>query len=250
MVKSIQYRKTSPLKRLVDKVQWWDMQGELFAKGHTLAAVLEDLDQYQNSSEVNMAAAAQYLQRCWKLDADFQNWQRQLRTASPAPMYWKSELPGNETSIVFASLYHAHAMLDFWALQLVLSTTIDIICSQAPKEIPIPMRDFIDRLMVAHGRLRQNDLATSIMLSLTYCMSDEYGLASSQKCLFSGRVALFSLRRHSSPHIASYEAKFLELTLKKGLRYAQDISKDMSSRWTGGKLSEHGQDSREQCDSD
>lgn len=249
MVKSIQYRKTSPLKPLVDKVEWWDMQGKLFAKGHTLGALFEDLDRYKNSGEVDIAAAPQYLQRCWKLDIEFQNWLRQLLLESPSPMCWNSKVPGDEASIIFASLYHAHLMLDLWALQLALSTTIDIICSQVPDEIPATMRLFVDRLRIGHGLSRQINLATSIMRSLAYCMSEEYGLASSQKCLFAGRVALFSLRRNSADHIESYEAKFLELTRKKGLRYAQDISKDMRSGWKAD-FSETAQDLREQSDSD
>jgi hypothetical protein len=249
MVKSIQYRKTSLLKPLVDKVRWWDMQGELFALGHILAALFEDLDRFKNSRDGNMADVPQYLQRCWKLDTDFQNWYRQLVLESPSPMYWRSEVTGDETTIVFTSLYHAHLMLDFWALQLTLTATIDRICSQVPKDIPIQMRHFTDRLRISHGPSRQIDLAITIMSSLSYCMNDEYGLASSQKCLFSGRVALFLLRRFSFEHLSFYEAKFMELTLKKGLRYAQDISTDMRSSWTAD-ISERGPDLREQSDSD
>ena len=249
MVKSIQYRKTSLLKDLVDKVEWWDMQGELFAKGHTFGALLEDLDRFKNSGQANMAAAAQCLQRCCKLDTEFESWYRQLVAESPSPMYLKSTLPGEETRVNFAGLYHAHLMLDFWALQLALSTTIDIICSQVPMEVPVAMRNFIDHLQFLHGKARQLELATTIMQSLSYCMNEEYGLASSQKCLFAGRVALFSLRRHSAENIASYEAKFMELTLKKGLRYAQDISQDMRSAWTAD-ISEHRREVREPSDSD
>lgn len=249
MVKSIQYRKASLLKTLVDQVQWWDLQGELFTKGHTLGALLEDLDRFKESKEPNIATAGQYLQRCCKLDTEFESWHGRLVMESPSPMYWKSELPGKETTVIFASLYHAHLMLDFWALQLALSTTIDIICSQVPRGVPIAMRNYIDRLYTLHGEPRQIELATTIMQSLTYCMNNEYGLASSQKCLFAGRVALFALRRQSAENIQSYETKFLELTLKKGLRYAQDISKNMKSAWTAD-LSEHTQDLRDQSDSD
>jgi hypothetical protein len=241
MVKSIQYRKTSLLKDLVDKVEWWDMQGELFAKGHTLGALLEDLDRLQNSGQANMAAAAQCLQRCCKLDTDFESWYRQLVEESPSPMYWKSTLPDEAAMINFAGLYHAHLMLDFWALQLALSTTVEVICSHVPVEIPVAMRTFVDHLRFLHGKARQIELATSIMQSLSYCMNEEYGLASSQKCLFAGRVALFSLRRNAAENIASYEAKFMELTIKKGLRYAQDISQDMRSAWTAD-MSEHRQE--------
>lgn len=249
MVKSIQYRKASLLKALVDKVEWWDLQGELFAKGHTLGALLEDLDRLKTSGQANIGAAAQFLQRCCKLDTDFENLHRRLVMGSVSPMYWKSEPPGTEVMITFASLYHAHLMLDFWALQLAVSTTIDIICSQVPAEVPDAMRHFIDRLKILHGMPRQVELATTIMQSLSYCMNDEYGLASSQKCLFAGRVALFVLRRYSVENLAFYEAKFLELTLKKGLRYAQDISKDMRSAWTAD-LSEQGQELRQRNNSD
>jgi hypothetical protein len=250
MVKSIQYRKTSLLKDLVDKVEWWDMQGKLFAKGHTLGPLLEDLDRFRNSGQADMAAAAQFLQRSCKLDTDFESWHRQLVAESPSPMYWKTSTPGKEIVVNFASLYHAHLMLDFWALQLALSTTIDIICSQVPATVPAAMRSFIDRLVVLHGVARQVELATTIMESLSFCMNDEYGLASSQKCLFSGRVALFALRRHAVENLASYEAKFLELTVTKGLQYAQNISQDMRSAWTTSDLSEHGQDQREPNDTD
>jgi hypothetical protein len=232
MVKGLQYRKASVIKDLIDKTQWWDIQGELFAKGHTLAALLETLDRSMNSSQVDAAAAAKYIKQCCELDSDFQNWYRQLLKESPSPMYWKSGPSGKEPEILFASLYHAHLMLDFWALRLALSTTIDIICSRAPKEIPLPTRNIVEHLKNEHGSSRQINLATDIMLSLQYCMNDEYGLASSQKCLFSGRVALYALRRYPSEQLASYEAKFLDLTLKKGLRYAQDISKGMRSSWT------------------
>jgi hypothetical protein len=242
MVKSLQYRKASLLIDLVGKIQWWDMQGQLFAKGHTLGALFEEIDRYRNSGRVNVAIATQYIKRCCKLDSEFETWSRQLLEVSPSPMYWKFEPPGMEPAILFTSLYHAHLMLDFWALRIALSTTIYVICSQAPKDIPVSMRNFIEHLKIEHGSSRQIELATSIMLSLQYCMKEEYGVASSQKCLFSGRVALYTLRCYPSEQLASYEAKFLDLTLKKGLRYAQDISIGMRSNWTaviterGGRL--------------
>lgn len=158
-------------------------------------------------------------------------------------MYWKSKLPGAQAAISFSSLYHAHLMLDFWALQLALSYTIDVICNQVQNEITTSMRQFVEKLKLVHNPRRHNELATNIMSSLPFCMNDENGLASSQKCLFAGRVALFSLRSHSSENLASYEAIFMELTHRKGLRYAQDISQDMKSSWTA-ELAERGRDLR------
>ncbi|MCQ8780344.1 hypothetical protein NQU49_27480, partial [Escherichia coli] len=79
-----------------DKVEWWDMQGKLFAQGHTFGALLEDLDRFRNSGQADMAAAAQFLQRSCKLDTDFESWHRQLVAESPSPMYWKRSTPGKE----------------------------------------------------------------------------------------------------------------------------------------------------------
>jgi hypothetical protein len=105
MVKSVQYRKASLLKSLVDEMQWWDMQGHLYVKGHTLGALMEDLDQYKQSGQADMAAAAQYLQRCSKMNADFETWYEQVVKESPSPMFWKSVPPGEEPTMMFANLY-------------------------------------------------------------------------------------------------------------------------------------------------
>jgi hypothetical protein len=231
MVKSVQYRKASLLKSLVDEMQWWDMQGHLYVKGHTLGALMEDLDQYKQSGQADMAAAAQYLQRCSKMNADFETWYEQVVKESPSPMFWKSVPPGEEPTMMFANLYIAHLMLDYWALRLILTTTIDIICAQVPNTVPDTIRKFVDDLTGEHDRDRQIEIASNIMLSISYCMRDDHGIISSQKSLFGGRVALYALRRHSAENLAMYEAKYLDLTLKKGLRYAENMSKGMRSGW-------------------
>jgi len=89
MVKSVQYRKTSRLKDLIDKIQWWDTQGILFAKGHTLGALMGDLDFYKNSGEHSIPASAMYLKRCVSLDAEFERWYDELMENSPCPIHCK-----------------------------------------------------------------------------------------------------------------------------------------------------------------
>jgi len=229
MVKSLQYRKTSRLKELVDKTEWWDKQGVLFSKGHNLGALLEDLDRYKKSGAQDLSAAATYLKRCYALDAEFEQWYGQLATESTLPIYWTSE---NEPETEFASISLALLMLDYWALRLILTTTIDIICSQVPEEVPPAIRAFVDQLKIAHSSVKQVELASNIMLSMPFCMREEHGVSSSQKCLFSGRVALYALRRYPSERLAKYEQTFLDLQVKKGLKFAQDIDKKEMTVWT------------------
>ncbi|KAG9248033.1 hypothetical protein BJ878DRAFT_538710 [Calycina marina] len=129
MVKSLQYRKTSRLKELIDQTVWWDMQGILFAKGHRLGNLLEDLDTYKTSAQHSLQASAGYLQLCAGLDMEFGSWYQDLLAESPSPIYWTS---GNEPELLFPNINLALLLLDYWALRLALSTSIDIICSNVP----------------------------------------------------------------------------------------------------------------------
>jgi hypothetical protein len=173
MIKGLQFRKTSQLKDLVDKIPWWDTQGLLFAKGHCLVALMDDLDQYKRSGKHSIAATAVYLKRCSSLNADFESWHEILLENSPCPIHWTPyrQESGKEDHLVFASLYLAHLMLDYWALRLMLTTSIDLVCSQVPQEVPSSVRDVVDHLQKEHGQDRQLELAKNIMSSMPYCMS-------------------------------------------------------------------------------
>jgi hypothetical protein len=233
MIRSLQYRKKSRLKTLIDEIEWWDMQGKLFAKGHTMGALLEELDLYKNSGQHSLVASAQYLKRCVELNAELESWYDELKDDSPSPIYWTAGQKGRpETEITFANLSLAHLMQDYWALRLVLTTTISIICSQVPEGVPITFQNMLKSLDTQHGKTGQLELATNIMESMPYCMKDEHGISSSQKCLLSGRIALFALRRYGSEQLERYETMFRDLSDKKGLRFAQDISKAEQTGWT------------------
>jgi hypothetical protein len=57
-------------------------------------------------------------------------------------------------------------------------------------------------------------------------------VASSQKCLFSGRVSLFAHRRYRSIKLPEYEAMYMDLTAKKGIRFAKDIERKVMVGWS------------------
>jgi len=255
------------LKDLIDKITWWDTQRQLFAKGHSLGALMDDLDRYKNSGKHSIPESAMYLKSCTTLDAEFESWYEELLENSPCPIHWTPyhQESGKESQIVFANLHLAHLMLDYWALRLILTTTINIVCKQVPKEVPASVRGVVDHLLEEHGKTRQLELAENIMLSMPYCMNavspilitlnflslwmvylsisnifskswlihiKEHGVSSSQKCLFSGRVALYALRMYSTEKLPEYEETYADLTAKKGLRFAKEIDRKVMTGWS------------------
>lgn len=172
------------------------------------------------------------------LDASFEAWHEELLEDSPCPIHWTphhQDARNQTTDLEFANLELAHLMIDYWALRLALTTTIDIICHQVPSELPPAIKGMIEHLRAAHGKERQMEFATNIMSALPYCMKPEYGVSSSQKCLFSGRVALFALRRwlgNGDERLGHYEEVYLDLTAKKGLKFAKDMTKQEPTSWS------------------
>jgi len=137
-------------------------------------------------------------------------------------------------------------MLDYWALRLVLSVTVATLCHQIhlppspassshsdPDEMPVQVNDAVNFIQLAkaeHNGPRQIELGVTIMESLPYCMDSENGISSSQKCLFSARVALFLLERHPSEKLATYQALYNDLAVNKGFSFARDIGSTLQ-RW-------------------
>jgi hypothetical protein len=205
MVRAFQFRKASRFKSLVDEIEWWDMQGKLFAKGHEVAALIEDLDKYKDSGQHSLTAAAEYLKRCVQRNAELERWYDDLKKESPSPIFWvtsRDAPPG--ARLTFANI----------------------------PEVPITFQEMLQQLNMAHGNAAQLALSTNIMESMAYCMRDEHGLSSSQKCLFSGRVALYSMRSYHRDHLGRYEALFRDLSEKKGIRFANELTNQEMAKWT------------------
>ena len=257
MVKCLQYRKKSILKDMIDQIEWRQHDLILFSKGHILGALLHNLDAYAASGPRNISilGLTQRLGRLLALDVELQIWYRQLLKESPSPLYWRTKSEGQDLgSFSFASLQLAHLMLDYWALRLILSVTVATLCHQIPikeppmrngsqspadslhsdpDEMPVQASDvfnFVHQAKAEHGAARQIELADTIFESLPYCMDVENGISSSQKCLFSARVALFLLQRHPSEKLALYEALYMDLAVNKGLSFARGIGSTLQ-RW-------------------
>ena len=258
MVQSLQYRKASAIKGLLDRMNLWNIpeQNEcaLYVHGLTMGALLEDLDRCTDSDLLDFSTSSEFLGKLFSLDAKLERWYQKLVKLSPSPMFWhvKSESK-NEPRLSFANLRLAHVITEYWALRLILSFTVDSICTEVARsnwleqdsslgdlacafdkiESPMPVHNavrFMECAKEKYGSGRFLDLSTKIMGSMTYCMSEENGLCSAQNCLFAGRVALFILRRYPSDHLPSCETLFTDLEVEKGFLFAQDIAKGLD-RW-------------------
>ncbi|KAG0651556.1 Aspercryptin biosynthesis cluster-specific transcription regulator atnN [Hyphodiscus hymeniophilus] len=259
MVKCIQYRKKSLLKDMIDQIEWRQRDMILFSKGHTLGALLQDLDLYAASgpANINIFGLSQLLGRLLALDVELQIWYRQLLEESPSSLYWPTmseEEEEDSGAISFATLEIAHLMLDYWALRLILSVTIATLCAQIPlpdypakngsqspadstqsdrDEVPVQHGDvvsFIQQAKAEHSGHRQLELAINIMESLPFCMDTENGISSSQKCLFGARVAMYLLERYPPARFSTYQALYNGLSSNKGLGFAKSVGSTLQ-RW-------------------
>lgn len=258
MVKCLQYRRKSILKDMLDKIEWRQRDSVLYTKGHTLGALLQDLDLYTASGpgNINIPGLTQRLGRLLALDVELQIWYQQLIQDSPSPLYWPTAPEVQDLgAFSFANLQLGHLMLDYWALRLILSATVTMICARipigsppvkhenggqstesthsGPGEISVQARDiaiFIQQVNAEHNGVRQLGLATNIMESLPFCMNAENGISSSQKCLFGARVAFFLLQRRPPKNFAAYEAMYNALSVNRGLSFAKDVGRTLQ-RW-------------------
>ena len=118
---------------------------------------------------------------------------------SPTPLFWHSS-PEDDT-LVFPALHNAHHMLDFWALSLIFGGALLQFNNKLKKLPPIFLDSitdyYITQLVCKYNPQKLVLQAKYIMKSIPYCMSKEFGIIISQICLFSGKVALYTLQKFS-----------------------------------------------------
>jgi hypothetical protein len=240
---------------MIDKVQWQQRDLILWSKGHAIGALLQDLDEYAavRPEHHSPLGLTQHLRTALAIDAELQIWYQQLLQESPSPLYWPTTGNGqDEGGFSFVNLQLAHLLLDFWALRLIVSVTVTALSHQIPlptlkldwqspagstdsdsEEMPSHARDvvtFIHQARAEYNACQQMELATNIMESLPFCMKDENGISSSQKCLFGARVALILLKRRQSEKLATYEALYDSLSADKGFSWAKGVESTESIR--------------------
>ena len=238
---------------------------KLYDKGFTLAALLEEIDISRrfNADVIPVEQLVQYLNRCLKIDNELEAWYQELLEDSPSPLYWirpteEGALSGlvnpsttnvNETVFDFASLHLAHVTMSYWAIRIILSSAVTGLCNAVPQGA-FDTRNPTEGDMKAFGKRHPSsnsansfikamaskycieqriELASSIVLSVPYCMDENMGLFGSQKTLFPLGTTLSVLETLPGEESARCRELYGLLTTKKGLRFAQVQAKDIQS---------------------
>ena len=275
MIQCIQFRKSS----FLGESDWltipWggtgkDVYQRLYDKGLALGALMEEMDNADlTNAGTRTSQVPLYLQRCSEMHADFEAWYQELLQQSPSPLYWTTEsnIPAvtaresltkdacaSQTlpPFSFPSLRLAYITATFWALKLMLSSTIALTCgavlssastnpsSSFDPDPAVDLRDTAHRLLSQHSNSRRLELATNIMRSMPYSLNESMGLLGAAKSLFPLRAALFCLRRQPGEELKWCQAVYQELETKKGLRYAREIAKLDGKYSPAGLAAQHG----------
>lgn len=301
MFHAIQFRTTSFLtypewRQNLDEST--DGQQHLYDIGLRLAAVLHEQDSRRTSSvssgdpfgidagsfpHLDMDVLRSDLNMFSGFDAELQSFYARLAkdcSNGGMPLYWDTSasthtafsdqkqlrgINGKHSPLHFPNLSIAQTLMNYWALQSLVSSTISGLCQaikQAEAEAaafvffdptfttepettladpmlgmqpalsaaPIP-DPLVEELASQHSLERCHHLSTQIVRGVPYCTTDQMGLVGPQRCMFPVRVAVVSLKQGgSSDDLMWAQSTLSELSAKKGLLYANQLQ-SLGGRW-------------------
>ena len=195
------------------------------------------------------------------------------------PLYWdttasthtafsdQQRFPGPEgkyAALHFPNLSIAQTLMNYWALQSLISSSISGLCQsikQAEADAaafvffdpfatdsdvnisdptlgmgpamnappaPDPM---VEELANQHTLSRCHHLANQIIRGVPYCTTEPMGLVGPQRCMFPVRVAVIALKQGGAPDDLTWAQQTLEeFNTKKGLNYA-NLIQNLGGRW-------------------
>lgn len=247
MIKCLQDRKASVLATAKWLARDWDETSNrirspsIYDKGLLLASLLEEID---NANLLSASHSTQFyfLQRCLGIDTNLDIWYEEFTITTPSSSYWPtptmirsecpSAAPGPEGRhrLSFANLAIASTTVTFWALKIIISSTIASVCStivlptscsksvvslNAVGTISTGLEGIVDhsdpasspseifakaqRLSNEYNFAQRKDIATLVIRSMPYCLNFNMGLLGPQKAFFALRTALSVLKSNPSP---------------------------------------------------
>ena len=261
MLQSIHLRKASPLGSYEWCARQWSRKGQdryskdasqmLRDNGFALAALLEEVDNAVLTQEhPDTEVMQKYLRCCSAMDARLNLWYEDFTGTSDDPAYW---LTSRDDSIELGSVNDhwassckniqpfcfpnpetANITNLYWALKLVISSTIADICSIAlstptsPKATPLQVMAL--QMLVKHGEEGRFENATNIMRSMPYCLHDSTGFMGAQTSLITLRVTVLSLGKSRIKELNLCRQLYGDLYEKKGLGLAKEVV-DRLPKW-------------------
>lgn len=270
MITCLQDRRTSVLATAKWLARDWDetsnsLHPSIYDKGLTLASLLEEIDN-ANLSSANDSTLFYFLQRCLGMDTDLDIWYEEFTIRTPSASYWptpsiiRSDSPGStlgpkgQPRLSFTNLSIAGTTITFWALKIIISTTIATACSTIlssnsrrqsvasfdtvetisagtddvadnsdPASSPDELTAKAQRLSNQYNFGQRKGFATLVVRSMPYCLNFNMGLLGPQRAFFALRTALSMLRSNPSP-----EQKWVQSNHKK---LAETITLSTNSFW-------------------
>jgi hypothetical protein len=257
MVVSLGHRKRSPLGGPEWRTTTWDefhdFEQGLCDDGFDLAAILQDLTELSVAEKQvpvsiadRLANLASLVERFVNLDASLVAWYKRFTEWASAPLYWVDPHGDQDRtffvdqSFSFQSLSHAHVIMDFWSLNIILGFILNQfqtnLLTQFPSLSPEPV--FLHTLCVLTAKYSmdiQLTNANNIVSSLAFLGSVEMGQIGIQRGLFAIRVALMIFRELPGPYPkakADQTAHIMhKISMQKGLKYAGDLVDDRVGEW-------------------
>ena len=260
MIQCIQYRESTFLGNPDWLTLPWsqtskDIYQQLYDKGFKLAALLENIDNARLAKEDgNTSIMSEHLGRLSDLDEELDLWYLEILKESPSPLFWHTRPTSRDWNseeglepripppFTFHTLRLANIVGTYWTLKIHLSNNIALACGhvlsinaqppfQSASSISLEKSQDLEimslHLLEKYTNAHRLELATNIIRSVPYCLTDDMGLMGAQKSLFALRTALFVLRLCPGEELKlkRCQAMYQELYSKKGLRYAREIAK-------------------------
>lgn len=269
MIQDIQYRRASTFAQ----PQWRSspyrkhVKGpdqKLYDIGSELSAIIAEADKSKSMSNDQAFTSKRLtlLEQCRKLNGEIDTWFESLKDEIPPPHYWPEfsnlQNPVDDyedrktypVSFRFPNLFIAKVLLDYWALSIILHSTIfqlykslmgetrprpnrpehpaDGWRAQARANLPESYTIPPPKVVQTPGMIRS--LADNIAQSMEYCLSKDMGILGSQWALFSLRAALQTYRYFpDSKELLWLQAVHDRISYEKGVKFSSAIA---SRSWT------------------
>ena len=257
MISCLQDRRTSALTTAKWLARDWDetsnsLHPTVYDKGLVLASLLEEIDK-ANLPSASDSTLFYFLQRCLGMDTDLDIWYEEFTIRTPSSSHWPTPVvirsdspsappgPRGQPRLSFTNLSMASTTLTFWALKIIISTTIEDACTtiltsasrrqstaSAPSlpttatdpsaepddpdsaTSPDDVTTKAQRLSEQYNWDQRKGFATLIIRSMPYCLNFNMGLLGPQRAFFALRTALAMLRSNPSP-----EQKWVKMNHKR-----------------------------------
>ena len=264
MIQDIQYRRASTFTH----PQWRSspyrkhVKGpdqKLYDVGSELSTIIADADisKSMSSNQDFTSKRLKLLEQCLKLNGEMDTWFGCLKDEIPPPHYWPEfsnfQNPVDDyedrktypVSFRFPNLFIAKVLLDYWALSIILHSTIFQLYrslmgearlqpnrpehpaddGRAQMRTNLPERHTIPPPKVVQTPRMMRSLADNIAQSMEYCLSKDMGILGSQWALFSLRAALQTYRYFpDSKELLWLQAVHDRISDEKGVKFSRAIA--------------------------